>query len=196
MRNRPVIVGIDQGTTGTTVLVLDHHLAVLGRGYCEIPQSYPQPGQVEHDPEAIWQSVLTALAQARAQAGAVEIAAIGITNQRETTVLWERATGRPVAPAIVWQDRRTSAMCERLRVEGLEEFVRQRTGLLLDPYFSASKIAWLLDNTPDLRRRAEAGEIAFGTVDTFLLWRLSGGEVHLTDVSNASRTLLFDIESL
>jgi len=196
MSNRPVIVGIDQGTTGTTVLVLDQRLAVLGRGYCEIPQSYPQPGQVEHDPEAIWQSVLTAFAQAHAQAGAVEIAAIGITNQRETTLLWERATGRPVAPAIVWQDRRTAEMCDRLRAEGLEELVRQRTGLRIDPYFSASKIAWLLDNTPDLRRRAEAGEIAFGTVDSFLLWRLSGGQDHLTDVSNASRTLLLDIESL
>ena len=196
MSNRPVIVGIDQGTTGTTVLLLDQHLAQLGRGYCEIPQSYPQPGQVEHDPEAIWQSVLTAFAQARVQAGAIEIAAIGITNQRETTLLWERATGQPVAPAIVWQDRRTAEMCARLRAEGREELVRQRTGLLLDPYFSASKIAWLLDNVPDLRRRAEAGEIAFGTVDSFLLWRLCGGQLHLTDVSNASRTLLLDIESL
>ena len=196
MSSRPVIVGIDQGTTGTTVLVLDQHLAILGRGYCEIPQSYPQPGQVEHDPEAIWQSVLTAFAQACGQAGPREIAAIGITNQRETTVLWERATGRPVAPAIVWQDRRTAEMCDRLRAEGLEPLVRQRTGLLLDPYFSASKIAWLLDHTPDLRRRAEAGEIAFGTVDSFLIWRLSGGRIHVTDVSNASRTSLLELESL
>jgi len=196
MSSSPLIVGIDQGTTGTTVLVLDQHLAILGRGYCEIPQSYPQPGQVEHDPEAIWQSVLTAFAQALGQAGPREIAAIGITNQRETTVLWERATGRPVAPAIVWQDRRTAEMCDRLRAEGLEPLVRQRTGLLLDPYFSASKIAWLLEHTPDLRRRAEAGEIAFGTVDSFLIWRLTGGQVHVTDVSNASRTLLFDLENL
>ena len=196
MSSPSVIVGIDQGTTGTTVLVLDQHLAILGRGYCEIPQSYPQPGQVEHDPEAIWQSVLTSFAQARAQSGPGEIAAIGITNQRETTVLWERATGRPVAPAIVWQERRTAEMCDRLRAAGLEPLVHRRTGLLLDPYFSASKIAWLLENTPDLRRRAEAGTIAFGTVDSFLLWRLSGGQVHLTDVSNASRTLLFDLEGL
>jgi glycerol kinase len=196
MKRSPVIVGIDQGTTGTTVLVLDQRLALLGRGYCEIPQSYPQPGQVEHDPEAIWQSVLTAFAQACAHAGSVEIAAIGITNQRETTVLWDRAPGRPVAPAIVWQDRRTAEMCDRLRAEGLEPLVRQRTGLLLDPYFSASKIAWLLDHTPDLRRRAEAGEIAFGTVDSFLIWRLTGGQVHVTDVSNASRTSLLDLESL
>ncbi len=196
MSSPPVIVGIDQGTTGTTVLVLDQQLAILGRGYCEIPQSFPQPGQVEHDPEAIWQSVLTAFAQAHAQAGPVEIAAIGITNQRETTVLWDRATGRPVAPAIVWQDRRTAEMCDRLRVQGREPLVRQRTGLVLDPYFSASKIAWLLDNIPDLRRRAEAGEIAFGTIDSFLLWRLSGGQVHLTDVTNASRTSLLDLEEL
>ena len=196
MSSPPVIVGIDQGTTGTTVLVLDQHLAILGRGYCEIPQSYPQPGQVEHDPEAIWQSVLAAFAQARAQSGAREIAAIGITNQRETTVLWDRATGRPVAPAIIWQDRRTAKMCDRLRAEGLEPLVREKTGLLLDPYFSASKIAWLLENTPDLRRRAEAGEIAFGTVDSWLIWRLSQGQVHLTDVSNASRTLLLDLHAL
>ena len=196
MNHGPVVVGIDQGTTGTTVLVLDQHLAILGRGYCEIPQSYPQPGQVEHDPEAIWQSVLTAFAQARAQSGALEIAAIGITNQRETTVLWDRATGKPVAPAIVWQDRRTAKMCDRLRAEGLEPLVRERTGLLLDPYFSASKIAWLLENTPDLRRRAEAGEIAFGTVDSWLMWRFSQGQFHLTDVSNASRTLLLDLHAL
>ena len=196
MSSRPVVVGIDQGTTGTTVLVLDQQLAILGRGYCEIPQSFPLPGQVEHDPEAIWQSVLTAFAQAHAQAGPVEIAAIGITNQRETTVLWDRATGRPMAPAIVWQDRRTAEMCDRLRVQGREPLVRQRTGLVLDPYFSASKIAWLLDNIPDLRRRAEAGEIAFGTIDSFLLWRLSGGQVHLTDVTNASRTSLLDLEEL
>jgi len=196
MNRRPVIVGIDQGTTGTTVLVLDQHLTILGRGYCEIPQSYPTPGQVEHDPEAIWQSVLTAFAQAHAQAGPGEIAAIGITNQRETTILWDRATGTPVAPAIVWQDRRTAEMCDRLRAQGQEALVRERTGLVLDPYFSASKIAWLLDNIPDLRRKAEAGEIAFGTVDSFLLWRLSGGQVHLTDVSNASRTSLFDLERL
>ena len=196
MNRRPVIVGIDQGTTGTTVLVLDQNLTILGRGYCEIPQSYPTPGQVEHDSEAIWLSVLTAFAQARAQSGPGEIAAIGITNQRETTILWDRATGTPVAPAIVWQDRRTAEMCDRLRAQGQEALVRERTGLVLDPYFSASKIAWLLDNIPDLRRKAEAGEIAFGTVDSFLLWRLSGGQVHLTDVSNASRTSLFDLERL
>jgi glycerol kinase len=151
---------------------------------------------VEHDPEAIWQSVLTAFAQARAQSGALEIAAIGITNQRETTVLWDRATSKPVAPAIVWQDRRTAKMCDRLRAEGVEPLVREKTGLLLDPYFSASKIAWLLENTPDLRRRAEAGEIAFGTVDSWLMWRFSQGQFHLTDVSNASRTLLLDLHAL
>jgi glycerol kinase len=195
--SRPsAVVGIDQGTTGTTVLVLDRRLSVLGRGYCEIPQSYPSPGQVEHDPESLWQSVLAAFAQARAQAGDVEIAALGITNQRETTVLWERATGRPVAPAIVWQDRRTAEHCERLRAQGLEAKTRTITGLVIDPYFSATKIAWLLDHVPQARRRAEAGELAFGTVDSYLLWRLSGGQVHLTDVSNASRTLLLDLRTL
>jgi len=196
MSSRPVVVGIDQGTTGTTVLVLDQRLSLLGRGYREIPQSYPLPGQVEHDPEAIWQSVLAAFAQALAQSGSVEIAAIGITNQRETTVLWDRVTSQPVAPAIVWQDRRTAELCERLRLDGAEPLVRERTGLVLDPYFSASKIAWLLDHVPDLRRRTEGGDIAFGTIDSFLLWRLSGGRVHLTDPSNASRTLLLDLESL
>lgn len=196
MSRASVVVGIDQGTTGTTVLMLDRSLSVLGRGYREIPQSYPAPGQVEHDPDALWQSVLAAFAQAHAQAGDVEIAAIGITNQRETTILWERATGREVAPAIVWQDRRTADHCERLRAQGLENQVRETTGLVIDPYFSATKIAWLLDHLPDGRRRAEAGELAFGTVDSYLLWRLSGGQVHLTDVSNASRTLLLDLQAL
>jgi glycerol kinase len=196
MSRASVIVGIDQGTTGTTVLMVDQRLSVLGRGNREIPQSYPLPGQVEHEPEALWQSVLAAFGQAHAQAGDVTIAAIGITNQRETTLLWERATGRPLAPAIVWQDRRTAQHCERLRAQGLEMRVRETTGLVIDPYFSATKIAWLLDHLPDGRRRAEAGELAFGTVDSYLLWRLSGGQAHLTDVSNASRTLLLDLPTL
>jgi glycerol kinase len=195
--SRPsIVVGIDQGTTGTTVLMLDVHLSVLGRGYREIPQSYPSPGLVEHDPEALWQSVLAAFSMARAQAGDVEIAAIGLTNQRETTLIWERATGRALAPAIVWQDRRTADRCEHLRAQGLEAKVRETTGLVIDPYFSATKIAWLLDHVPDGRRRAEAGELAFGTVDSYLMWRLSGGQAHLTDVSNASRTLLLDLRTL
>ncbi len=191
-----LVAGIDQGTTGTTVLLLDREEVVRGRGYREIPQSFPAPGQVEHDPEAIWASVLAALADARAAAGGGAIAAIGITNQRETTILWERATGRPVAPAIVWQDRRTAPACEKLRQDGCEPMVRERTGLLLDPYFSATKIAWLLDHVPGLRARAERGEIAFGTVDSFLVFRLSNGRTHATDVSNASRTLLLDLHTL
>jgi glycerol kinase len=190
------VVAIDQGTTGTTVLVLDEAERVRGRGYREIPQRFPAPGQVEHDPDAIWASVLAALAEARGQAGAGTVEAIGITNQRETTVIWERASGRPVAPAIVWQDRRTAATCDELRARGVEERVRQTTGLLLDPYFSGTKIAWLLDHHPGLRERAAGGELAFGTIDSYLIHRLSGGVEHVTDVTNASRTLLLDLHRL
>jgi glycerol kinase len=190
-----LVASIDQGTTGTTVLLFDENENVVGRGYREIPQSFPAPGQVEHDPESIWASVLGALGEARAQA-AGEIAAIGITNQRETTILWERSSGRPVAPAIVWQDRRTASACEELRKQGHEPRIREATGLLLDPYFSGTKITWLLDHHAGLRERAARGEIAFGTVDSYLLWRLSGGQVHVTDVTNASRTLLFDLHRL
>ena len=198
------ILSIDQGTTGTTVLIVDRNLAVRGRGYREIPQIYPRPGEVEHDPESIWRSVTEAIGAALADTAdatgaadtavlATQIAAIGITNQRETTILWERATGHPVANAIVWQDRRTAPACAALKKAGLEPRMRERTGLVLDPYFSATKVAWLLDNVPGLRPRAERGEIAFGTVDSFLVWRLSGGAVHVTDASNASRTLLYDL---
>jgi glycerol kinase len=192
-----LILGIDQGTTGTTVLLFDMKEGerVVGRGYREIPQSFPAPGQVEHDAEAIWASVLAALGEARGQA-AGEIAAIGITNQRETTLIWERATGRPVAPAIVWQDRRTADACESLRKAGHEPRIRQLTGLLLDPYFSATKISWLLEHHRPLRARAERGELAFGTIDSYLIWRLSGGTTHVTDATNASRTLLFDLHTL
>jgi glycerol kinase len=190
-----LVASIDQGTTGTTVLLFDEHEQVVGRGYREIPQSFPAPGQVEHDPESIWASVLAALRDARAQAPG-DIAAIGITNQRETTIIWERSTGHPVAPAIVWQDRRTADACEELRRQGHEPRVREATGLLLDPYFSGTKIAWLLDHHPGLRDRAARGELAFGTVDSYLIWRLSGGQVHVTDVTNASRTLLFDLHRL
>lgn len=169
----------------------------VGVGQEELPQSYPQPGWVEHDPEQIWQGQIRAARQAIIQAGISpkDIAAVGLTNQRETTLLWERATGRPVAPAIVWQDRRTADLCAQWRAEGLEEEATRRTGLRLDPYFSASKIRWLLENTPDLRLRAERGEIAFGTVDSWLLWRLTGGRVHATDATNAARTLLFNLDT-
>lgn len=187
-----LILAIDQGTTGTTVLLFDAALRARGRGYREIPQSYPAPGQVEHDPEAIWQSVVDAIADARRQCDG-EIAAVGITNQRETAVLWDRGSGKPVAPAIVWQDRRTADLCERLRAAGHEPAIQRTTGLLLDPYFSATKVSWLLDRVPDLRSRAERGLVAFGTIDAFLLSRLTSGRLHATDPSNASRTLLYDI---
>jgi glycerol kinase len=195
----PFVLAIDQGTTGTTVLVIDPtDWRVAGHGYREIPQSFPQPGWVEHDPESIWQSVCAAATQALDDAGVVtaaELAGIGITNQRETTVLWERATGRPVGPAIVWQDRRTAPACQALKDAGREAEMRRRTGLVLDPYFSGTKIGWMLDHHDGLRVRAEAGHIAFGTIDSFLLWKLSGGAVHLTDASNASRTLLYDLHA-
>jgi glycerol kinase len=189
------ILAIDQGTTGTTVLVLDAARTVRARGYREFAQIYPRPGEVEHDPEAIWASVTGALGDAIKGTDARRIAAIGITNQRETTLVWDRADGRPVGNAIVWQDRRTAPMCAELKAAGHEDAVRARTGLVLDPYFSATKIRWMLDNVPGLRARAEAGQLAFGTVDSFLIWRLSGGKTHATDVTNASRTLLYDIRA-
>jgi glycerol kinase len=190
-----LVVAIDQGTTGTTVLLVDAARTVRARGYREFAQIYPRPGEVEHDPEAIWASVIGALADALGGVDVRRIAALGITNQRETTLLWEREGGRPVANAIVWQDRRTAPFCAELKAAGHEPAVRARTGLVLDPYFSATKIRWLLDNITGLRGRAEAGEIAFGTVDSFLIWRLTGGRVHATDVTNASRTLLCDLRT-
>jgi glycerol kinase len=190
------LLAIDQGTTATTVLVMDGEQRLQSCVARELPQIYPRPGWVEHDPEAIWRTVLDSLAAALAEAGGGPIAGIGIANQRETTILWERATGRPVHNAIVWQDRRTAELCERLRAEGREPLFRERTGLVLDPYFSGTKIRWLLDEVPGLRARALRGEIAFGTVESFLLWRLTGGAVHATDVSNASRTLLLDLRTL
>ena len=190
------VIAIDQGTTGSTVLVLDERLEVRGRGYREFPQIYPQPGWVEHDPEAIWASVTVALEQALAGIDPGSIAAIGITNQRETTVVWDRATGRAVSPAIVWQDRRTAERCAELRAGGHEARVRELTGLTLDPYFSGTKLRWILDHVPGASDAARRGELAFGTIAAYLLWRLTGGAVHATDVTNASRTLLFDLHSL
>ncbi len=186
------VIAIDQGTTGTTVLVLDEELRLRGRGYREFKQHYPQPGWVEHDPDDIWASVLDALNQALAKAwiGPGDIAAIGITNQRETTVVWDRATGRPVHNAIVWQDRRTADRCAELKAAGHEARVRERTGLTLDPYFSGTKVRWITDHLGKA-----GGDLAFGTIDSFLLWRLTGGAVHATDVTNASRTLLFDLHT-
>jgi len=190
------VIAIDQGTTGSTVLVLDEQLAVRGRGYQEFRQIYPEPGWVEHDPEDIWSSVTSALGQAMKGIDAASIAAIGITNQRETAVIWNRKTGKPAHNAIVWQDRRTAPRCAELKSLGKEARVRELTGLTIDPYFSGTKISWMLHNVPGMAASARAGELAFGTVDSYLLWRLTGGAVHATDVTNASRTLLFDLHDL
>ncbi len=181
-----MLLAIDQGTTGTTCLVVDEALAIRGRGYCELTQHFPAPGLVEHDAEEIWQTVVAASEAALAEAGlsASELRAIGIANQRETTVLWDRATGRPVAPALVWQDRRTAARCAELP----GELIRERTGLVPDPYFSATKLEWLLEHA------GAAGDLAFGTIDSWLAWKLTGE--HVTDVSNASRTLLLGLDEL
>ncbi|MBK9034159.1 MAG: glycerol kinase GlpK [Myxococcales bacterium] len=191
------VIAIDQGTTGSTVLVLDETLRVVGRGYREFAQHYPQPGWVEHEPDEIWASVVDALGQALAAAAIAPaaIAAIGITNQRETTIVWDRASGRAVHRAIVWQDRRTADTCAALKAAGHEAVVRARTGLTLDPYFSGTKVGWILRNDPAVAAAAKRGELAFGTVDSYLLWRLTGGAVHATDVTNASRTLLFDLHT-
>ena len=189
------VLAIDQGTTGSTALLIDRAGAVRGRGYAELPQHFPRPGWVEHDGSEIWATVLEAVRGALrdARARGADVAAIGITNQRETTLLWDRASGRPVAPAIVWQDRRTEARCAELKRAGLERDVRRRTGLVLDPYFSATKIEWLLTHDRTLARRARARAIAFGTVDSWLIWKLTGGAAHATDPTNASRTMLFNL---
>jgi len=193
-----LLLAIDQGTTGSTSLVMDCAGRTLGRANIEFEQHFPQPGWVEHDAEQIWQSVVAATKGALADAGVdgSAIAAIGITNQRETTLLWDRASGKPIHRAIVWQDRRTAQRCAALREAGHLERTREKTGLVLDPYFSGTKIEWQLDNVDGARTRAERGELAFGTIDSFLVYRLSGGEVHATDVSNASRTLLMNLKSL
>ncbi len=192
------VLAVDQGTTGTTVLVLDKKLAVKAKVNQEFRQHFPKPGWVEHDLEDIWKSVLATIQKALRQAKAkgTDIAAIGITNQRETTGLWHRGTGKPVARAIVWQDRRTADACRVMKEKGLEDAFRQRTGLVLDPYFSGTKLRWLLDHVAGAREKAERGELAFGTIDTFLAYRLTGRAAHVTDVSNASRTLLFDLHQL
>jgi glycerol kinase len=190
-----LVLSIDAGTTGIAVLVLDGDAVVRTRVYGELTQRYPRPGWVEHDPGEIWNLTRRLMARALDESGASasDLAAIGITNQRETVVLWDRRSGDPVAPAIVWQDRRTADICERLIGDGLEAEVRARTGLLLDPYFSATKVMWYLEHLDGVRARAEAGELAFGTVDSWLLWNLTGGGVHATEPSNASRTLLYSL---
>ncbi|MGH8457535.1 MAG: glycerol kinase GlpK, partial [Stenotrophobium sp.] len=189
------LLSIDQGTTSTRAIVFGPRGEKLGIAQRELPQSYPQPGWVEHDPERIWQDTLETVREALADAKlrASDIAALGITNQRETTVIWERSTGRPIHPAIVWQDRRTHEFCRQH--QGKNPWLADKTGLLLDPYFSATKIAWILDHVTGARARAEQDELAFGTIDTWLLWNLSGGKVHATDATNASRTALFNIRT-
>ena len=191
------ILALDQGTTSSRALVFDADGKLCGLAQREFTQHFPQPGWVEHDAMEIWQTQLATAREAIHNAGiaVTDIAAIGISNQRETTVLWDRKTGLPLAPAIVWQDRRTAVHCEALRADGLESEVQQKTGLLIDPYFSATKLAWLLDHTADARYRAEQGELAFGTVDSWLIWRLTDGRLHVTDASNASRTLLYNLRT-
>ena len=191
------ILAIDQGTTSTRSIVFDKRLRVAGSAGKELAQHFPKPGWVEHDPEEIWNSVVATGRAAIRKAGlkAAEIAAIGITNQRETVVLWDRKTGKPIHHAVVWQDRRTAGMCSALRAAGHEALVTAKTGLLLDPYFSATKLAWLLTNVKGAQGKAERGDLCFGTIDTFLVWRLTGGKVHATDATNAARTMLFDIHS-
>ncbi len=198
MTAKRYVLALDQGTTGSTALVVDAEGEVRGRGYALLPQYFPRPGWVEHDPGEIWKSTEDAARQALAGAriGGAEVATIGITNQRETTLLWDRKTGQPIHRAIVWQCRRTAGLCEALRADGLEPVFRRKTGLVLDAYFSGTKIRWLLAEVPGARKRAEDGGLAFGTVDSWLLWKLTGGRRHATDPSNASRTLCFDILSL
>lgn len=192
------VLAIDQGTTGSTVLIFDHDGQVRGRAYSEFAQYYPKPGWVEHDADEIWLVTVKVIGEALAAARirASDLRAIGITNQRETTVLWDRASGKPVARAIVWQDRRTAHHCDELKERGLEELFRRKTGLVIDPYFSGTKVKWLLDQEDGLRARAERGEIAFGTIDCWLIWKLTGGRTHATDYSNAARTLLYNIQDL
>ncbi len=192
------VLALDQGTTSSRAILFDHDGRLVSTAQQEFPQIYPQPGWVEHDPEAIWRSQADTAKGAleRAGVGATQVAAIGIANQRETTVVWDRDTGAPLHNAIVWQCRRTAAMCDQLRAAGWAEPIRHKTGLVIDAYFSGTKLAWLLEHVPGLRARAERGEALFGTIDSFLAWRLSGGQLHVTDVSNASRTMLFNIHTL
>jgi glycerol kinase len=194
---RGVILVIDQGTTSTRAIVFGPDAEPVASAQAEFAQIYPRPGWVEHDPETLWETTLSTAREAleRAACEAKDLAAIGIANQRETVLIWERATGKPIMNAIVWQDRRTAGLCATLKAEGAEPQVTATTGLVIDPYFSATKIAWLLDNVPGARAAAERGELAFGTVDAFLIWRLTNGAVHLTDATNASRTMLYDISA-
>ena len=192
------ILALDQGTSSSRAIVFDHDGNIRSTAQQEFTQRFPQPGWVEHDPMEIWSSEAAVIAEAISRIGVRgrDLAAIGITNQRETTIVWDAETGAPVYNAIVWQDRRTAALCDLLREEGWVERIRDKTGLILDAYFSGTKVKWILDNVPGARQRAREGKLRFGTVDSWLVWQLTGGEVHVTDVSNASRTMLFNIHTL
>ena len=192
------ILALDQGTTSSRAIVFDHHGSMVSVAQKEFKQYYPKPGWIEHDGNEIWESQLAVAREAikKAKLKAGQIAAIGITNQRETTLVWDRDTGELIHKAIVWQDRRTSRYCDQLKEEGFEEEIRNKTGLIADAYFSGTKVKWILDNVPGAREKAETGKLAFGTVDSYLIWRLTGGKLHITDVTNASRTLLYDIHKM
>ncbi|WP_260262080.1 glycerol kinase GlpK [Vibrio intestinalis] len=198
MSEQKYIVALDQGTTSSRAVILDHDANVVGVSQREFSQIYPQAGWVEHDPMEIWASQSSTLVEVIAKTGvrSDQIAALGITNQRETTIVWNKETGKPVYNAIVWQCRRTADMCEQLKQQGLEEYIRDNTGLVLDPYFSATKVKWILDNVEGAREQADAGNLLFGTVDTWLVWKMTQGRVHVTDYTNASRTMLFNINTL
>jgi glycerol kinase len=194
----PYILALDQGTTSSRAIVFDHEAGIVGVGQREFQQIFPRPGWVEHDPGEIWVTQISVATEAlaRAHLRPRDMAAVGITNQRETTVVWDRETGDPVYNAIVWQDRRTAGYCDQLKRDGHEDFIRERTGLVIDAYFAGSKVVWILDNVAGARARAEAGKLAFGTIDSWLVWKLTSGATHITDVSNACRTLLFNINTL
>ena len=198
MSDRPYVLALDQGTTSSRCILFDRQQNIVGLAQREFGQHYPKPGWVEHDPMEIYSSQYSVLTEVLAQSGVdpAQVAAIGITNQRETTIVWDKATGQPVYNAIVWQCRRTAELCEELKRQGLEERIVSTTGLLIDAYFSGTKIRWLLDHVPGARERAERGELCAGTVDSWLIWNLTGGAAHVTDYSNASRTMLFNIHTL
>jgi len=195
---RKVVLAIDQGTTGTTVIVVDRDGRIVSKAYSEFTQIYPKPGWVEHDPEEIWQITMQVIQDAIEDGGLSydQVAGIGITNQRETTVVWDRKSGKPIHNAIVWQCRRTSQICEQLKAAGHQELFQTRTGLVIDAHFSGTKIKWLLNNVPEARQKAEAGELLFGTIDTWLVWNLTRSRTHVTDYTNAARTLIFNINQL
>src|SRR3989338_1618675 len=193
--NEPFILALDLGTTGNRAIVFDKRQNIVSNFYEEFPQIYPKPGWVEHDAEMIWKSTRSVLSETFKKIPIKKIASIGITNQRETVLLWDKRTGKPIHHAIVWQCRRTSPLCERLKRKGLAKTIHQKTGLFLDPYFSASKLTWLLENVPGAKKNAVAGKLLAGTIDSWIIWKLSVGSLHVTDTSNASRTMLFNIHT-